>query len=151
MLTYNIWNFNRDWPTRLHLLQRDIERNAPDIVTFQEVRYDFVEGQHQRIHAHQVHSLAQKLPGYQYVYHAAMTYVSSFPLHTDEGVAIFSRFPIKEWYGCFIFRSYQPLSRNFSDHDDSHQRGCLQALIETPVGLINIFTTHFALRYRRNV
>jgi len=58
--------------------------------------------------------------------------------HVDEGVAIFSKLPILE-------TSYLPLTRNFSDAEDEHQRVCLRALINTTRGPINFFVTHMSL------
>ena len=57
---------------------------------------------------------------------------------TDEGLAIFSRYPIIE-------SSFLLLSRNFADNDDVHQRILQRALIDTPFGKITLFNTHFAL------
>ena len=65
-----------------------------------------------------------------------MSYLDRF--HTDEGLAVFSRFPILQ-------SSHLVLSRVLSDSDDAHQRLVMRYLIETPQGHINVFHSHFAL------
>jgi len=52
-------------------------------------------------------------------------------MHEDEGVAIFTVYPILE-------TSHIILTRNFSDPVDQHQRVCLRALIDTPSGNLTI-------------
>ena len=73
---------------------------------------------------------------WHYHYEPAMTYLDQF--HTDEGLAIFSKYPIVEI-------SHLKLSRNLSDSEDAHQRIVLRALLDTPSGQINVFNSHFAL------
>ena len=65
-----------------------------------------------------------------------MTYLDRF--HTDEGLAIFSQYPILEV-------SSLKLSRDLLDQEDAHQRVILRALLDTPVGQVNVFNSHFAL------
>jgi len=115
----------------------------------QEVRY-LNEGLMRSVKSkHQIDDFANRLPGYQFVFQPAMTYLTLSPpyAHTDEGLAIFSKFPILE-------TSYERLTRNFSDPQDEHQRICLRALINTTSGPLNFFVTHMSLSEvarRRNV
>ncbi len=48
MISFNIWNLNEPWKKRLQMLSDQIEREKPDIIGFQEVRYDF--SRYQRTH-----------------------------------------------------------------------------------------------------
>lgn len=73
---------------------------------------------------------------WQYEFQVAMTYLDSF--HSDEGPAYFSQYPILE-------TSYLLLSRVIEDPEDAHQRILHRAVIETPIGNLTIFNTHFAL------
>jgi len=146
IVTYNIWNTNGKWKERLDVIKQQLELDNPDIIAFQEVRFT---QKHSYGHSapsksmHQVEDLAHVLPNYQYVYQPAMTYYDvnsngNHWSHTDEGCAIFSKFPI---VASSLFR----LSRNFSDQVDEHQRALLHASILTPAGIIDVFTTHLSL------
>lgn len=73
---------------------------------------------------------------WHYHYQPAMSYLDQF--HTDEGLAIFSKYPI-------VDIDYLVLSRDLYDSEDAHQRIVLKALLDTPVGQIHVFNTHFAL------
>ena len=78
----------------------------------------------------QVSHLAELLPQYQYVYQPAMLYLDPYgdpPGHVDEGLAVFSIYPIIEV-------SHLRLSRDRSDREDEHQRIVLRAKIRTPNG-----------------
>ena len=65
-----------------------------------------------------------------------MTYIDRF--HTDEGLAIFSKFPIVEV-------SHLKLSRDLHDMEDAHQRIILRTVLDTPIGHVQVFNSHFAL------
>jgi endonuclease/exonuclease/phosphatase family metal-dependent hydrolase len=59
--------------------------------------------------------------------------------HTDEGLSIFSLWPIVE-------TSWTALSRDRDDREDDHQRIVLRACIQSPRGAkINFFVTHLSL------
>ena len=76
---------------RMRLMAHYLRQEAPDIVVFQEIRYDETLGDApQRL---QLAHLAQLLPEYQYVFQPANMYVERHA-RVEEGVAIFSRFPI---------------------------------------------------------
>uniref|UniRef100_A0A6B2L8B9 Endonuclease/exonuclease/phosphatase domain-containing protein n=1 Tax=Arcella intermedia TaxID=1963864 RepID=A0A6B2L8B9_9EUKA len=144
LMSYNIWNLNpeEDYFTKMRIISKQIKAINPDVIGFQEVRFSNID--YPRIRKGiQVEEIARSLPGYQFVFQAAH---SEFPYDlgenpyytTKEGVAIFSRYPI-------IHSRYIPLSRNFSDSEDAHQRVCLGVVIKTPGGEISVFSTHFAL------
>lgn len=154
ILSYNVWNTNpssdvygsgRRWAQyakRLDHLVTFIKAAKAGIIGFQEVRYDGVFGDPGN-HA-QVKHLVDRLPGYQYVYQAAMSYLNSrMPYERiEEGPAIFSRFPI-------IATDYLLLSRDPNDPNDSHQRLCLHAVIDYPQwGSIDVYVTHLSLSER---
>lgn len=62
----------------------------------------------------------------------------------QEGVAIFSRWPILETRHLF-------LSRDGSDRGDFHQRVCLCAVVATPYGNVSFLTTHLSLSQKARV
>ncbi|KAG3113883.1 hypothetical protein PI124_g7108 [Phytophthora idaei] len=151
ILSYNVWNTNpssdvhgagRRWDQytkRLDHLVKFVKEAQADIIGFQEVRYDGVFGEPGN-HA-QVKHLADRLPGYQYVYQAAMTYINSrMPYERiTEGPAIFSKHQI-------IAADYLLLSRDPNDPNDSHQRLCLHAVVNYPHwGEIDVYVTHLSL------
>jgi hypothetical protein len=78
------------------------------------------------------------LPGYQLVSQPAMSFGEADHEYHQEGLAIFSRWPI-------LNSSYILLSRDPNDKGDFHQRICLRALVDTPIGPINFLTTHLSL------
>lgn len=133
---------------------------APDIVAFQEVRLDTTIGPPTQ-HA-QVTHLAQRLPGYNYVFQPAQLYEenSRGADRDEEGPAIFSRFPI-------VHTDYALLSRDPEDPEDVHQRLVLHAVLlvedgpakdststasspsmnemPAPSRLVDVYTTHLSL------
>lgn len=141
MVSYNIWNLNAPWQPRLKLLGQQLHILNPEIIGFEEVRFS---NQDQTIYPsqksiHQIDDLSNSLRGYQYVFQPAMTYLHRERIqHDDEGVAIFSRSPILE-------SDFVLFTRNFSDHEDTHQRICLRSLVNTSIGPIHFFVTHFSL------
>ncbi|GMF28144.1 unnamed protein product [Phytophthora lilii] len=154
ILSYNVWNTNpssdvygagRRWEQyakRLDHLVKFVKESRAGIIGFQEVRYDGVFGELGN-HA-QVKHLADRLPGYQYVYQAAMSYLNSrVPYERiEEGPAIFSKYPI-------VSTDYLLLSRDPNDPNDSHQRLCLHAVIDYPQwGEIDVYVTHLSLSER---
>ncbi|CEG43406.1 RxLR-like protein [Plasmopara halstedii] len=154
ILSYNVWNTNPSFdvygPTRrwnqylkrLDHLVGFIKNAQADIIGFQEVRYDGVFGEPGN-HA-QVKHLADRLPGYQYVYQAAMSYINSnVPYERiEEGPAIFSKYPV-------LKTDYLLLSRDPNDPNDSHQRLCLHAVVDYPSwGKIDVYVTHLSLSER---
>ncbi|CAI5710312.1 unnamed protein product [Peronospora effusa] len=154
ILSYNVWNTNpssdvygagRRWNQyikRLDHLVQFVNDAQADIIGFQEVRYDGVFGEPGN-HG-QVKHLADRLPGYQYVYQAAMSYLNSRKPYEriEEGPAIFSKHPI-------ISTDYLLLSRDPNDPNDSHQRLCLHAVIDYPQwGEIDVYATHLSLSER---
>ncbi|GMF19715.1 unnamed protein product [Phytophthora fragariaefolia] len=154
IMSYNVWNTNpssdvygagRRWPQyvkRLDHLVKFVKESQAGIVGFQEVRYDGVFGEPGN-HA-QVEHLADRLPGYQYVYQAAMSYLNARSPYEriEEGPAIFSKYPI-------VSSDYLLLSRDPNDPNDSHQRLCLHAVIDYPNwGEIDVYVTHLSLSER---
>lgn len=101
----------------------------PAVIGFQEVRYDPTASPYADSWF-QVTHLAELLPEYQFVYQPAMSYLEHGdpPGHVDEGLAVFSLYPIIEV-------SHLRLSRDRSDPGDDHQRIVLRARIQTPHGM----------------
>lgn len=154
ILSYNVWNTNpsadvygganrwKQYTKRLDLLAQYVKESGAGTVGFQEVRYDGAFGGLGN-HA-QVQHLAGRLPGYQYVYQAAMSYLNARAPYEriEEGPAVFSKFPI-------VATDYLLLSRDPNDPNDSHQRLCLHAVIDYPQwGLIDVYVTHLSLSER---
>ena len=121
---------------RMRLMAQYLRQEAPDIVVFQEIRYDETLGDApQRL---QLAHLAQLLPEYQYVFQPANMYVERHA-RVEEGVAIFSRFPISS-------QEYILLSRGFKDRQDDHQRLVLRASVMVPgMGPVRVYGTHLSL------
>eukprot|EP01119_Soliformovum_irregulare_P010023 TRINITY_DN2426_c0_g1_i3.p1 TRINITY_DN2426_c0_g1~~TRINITY_DN2426_c0_g1_i3.p1 ORF type:complete len:440 (+),score=107.61 TRINITY_DN2426_c0_g1_i3:50-1321(+) len=141
LMTYNIWNLNSPWNNRKDLIVQDVREINPDVIAWQEIRYHHKMREKNSIH--QISDLMHNFPEHNFVFESGATYIDTYDARTynqyeDEGVAISSRFPILE-------SSYTRFLRNFSDHEDEHQRLCLRALVETPIGKINYFTSHFSL------
>jgi endonuclease/exonuclease/phosphatase family metal-dependent hydrolase len=154
ILSYNVWNtnpsadvyghFNRwnQYVKRIDHLVEVVKASQAGIIGFQEVRYDGAFGKPGN--RAQVQHLAERLPGYQYVYQAAMSYLNTNnPLERiEEGPAVFSKFPI-------VSSDYLLLSRDPNDPNDSHQRLCLHAVIDYPQwGEIDVYVTHLSLSER---
>ena len=121
---------------RMRLMSKYIREANPDVVVLQEIRYDETLGDH--THRFQLSHLADLLPGLQYVYQPANMYVER-GARVEEGVAIFSKFPITH-------QDYIILSRDYLDKHDDHQRVVLHATIEVPyLGPIQVYGTHLSL------
>ncbi|XP_002739715.1 uncharacterized protein LOC100369100 [Saccoglossus kowalevskii] len=142
--SYNIWNFNsfvednhKEYERRILHLGEIVSQSDSDIVSFQEVRFDLEKSG--ELGPFQVQHLSLALPNYQFIYQPAMTFMDNIFGRTEEGLAIFSKFPIKS-------HDFILLSRNASDPNDFHQRICIHAEIEFPVfGMIHVFNTHLSL------
>lgn len=154
ILSYNVWNTNpssdvygvanrwAQYTKRLDHLVTFVKESRADIIGFQEVRYDGVFGEPGN-HA-QVKHLADRIPGYQFVYQAAMSYLNSRNPYEriEEGPAIFSKYPI-------VSTDYLLLSRDPNDPNDSHQRLCLHAVVDFPQwGQVDVYVTHLSLSER---
>lgn len=139
--TFNIWNFNEPWEERLQMIGHHMATAQPDVIGWQEVRYDI--SQPVRSQVEQLIELPA-FKGYQFVWERGMTYLnfhSRNGWHVDEGVAIFSRFPITR-------ADHRVLSRDMGDGNDrEHQRVCLRARIRPPGSCcpLDFLVTHLTL------
>jgi len=142
VMTYNIWNFNPDWPSRLSKIVEEVKEARPDIVAFEEVRYRFMDP-HGNRGTFQVEEIAQLLGyNYQYYYQHSMTYLDGNTFHEDEGNAIFSIHTIRE-------TDFIRLSRDLEDGEDDHQRIVTRVMVDTPsLGNINMHSSHLSLSHR---
>jgi endonuclease/exonuclease/phosphatase family metal-dependent hydrolase len=162
IMSYNIQHFYRGWDLRIQMLRDFIQKFSPDIIGFQEIRLDEDQTQYSSsldsddfplVGRHQLHHLKEALRGLGYKYYTyqpAMSYIHAHdlyrfsyheefqPIRSEEGVAIFSKYPI-------IDHSYILLSRNISD-SSSHQRICLHAKIKVGEKTIDFYDTHLSLR-----
>ncbi|KAJ0403078.1 hypothetical protein P43SY_009145 [Pythium insidiosum] len=151
IMSFNVWNtnpsadvygYNRRWAQyskRMDHLVSFVRDAQADVVGFQEVRYDSVLGEDGQ-HA-QIEHLSQRLPEYQFVYQAAMSYINDRTPYEriEEGPAIFSKHPV-------VSTDYLLLSRDPNNPNDAHQRLCLHAVIDYPGwGLIDVYVTHLSL------
>jgi len=146
---YNIWNTNDQWELRSEMIVENILKDEIDFVALQEVRYNIVDEykyrraqlerrrfQIQQLKEHLQEKSEEGADQWQYHYHPAMSYMDQF--HIDEGLAIFSRFPILE---C----SHLSLTRDLFDEEDAHHRVILRCALDTPQGTVQVFNSHFAL------
>jgi len=148
VLSYNLWNFSPHYKERMGLITDQIRKLQPDIVGLQEVRYsnhEYPLDDRPPVAGFQLEDLVSELDEYQFVYQPGMSYFRvvagaqrPIPRHTEEGVAILSRYPIVE-------TNFVALSRNFSDIGDEHQRVCLSAVVDTPGGYVSVASTHLSL------
>lgn len=146
VMTYNIWNTNtytkddKQYPARCKLLEKVLLDELPDVITFQEVRYEHFKGDN--LGPNQMKHLSDILKNYQFVYAPAQLDISSlYDGKTEEGVAVFSRFPV-------IAHNTFLLFRNRSNSADVNQRVCLHVQILHPVHrVVHILTTHLSLSH----
>ncbi|CAG5135499.1 unnamed protein product, partial [Candidula unifasciata] len=145
VMTYNIWNFNTyeysgRYQQRISHISKVLKEASPDIVAFQEVRLETPLGG--RLGPCQMDHLISLMPYYQFVYQPAQLQGNSLEQgRTEEGVAIFSKYPI-------IHHDYLLLFRNKSNSADMNQRICLHAVILVPsFGEVHVFNTHFSLSH----
>ena len=107
-------------------LAKYIKDASPDIIGFQEVRFD--SGVVAEDGPYEMKHLIDRLPKYtHYVWQPAHSYFDPQNLHSrvEEGAAIFSKFPI-------LSTDYLLLPRFLNDEDDrQHQPECLHARIAT--------------------
>ena len=69
-----------------------------------------------------------------------MSYPEGPGHRVEEGVAVFSKYPIVE-------SEYLMMSRELDNEDDAHQRICLRVAVNTPNnGVVNFFVSHLALQ-----
>ncbi|EFC46687.1 predicted protein [Naegleria gruberi] len=163
IMSYNIHNYEGNWIKRLMKMIKVIERNQPDVICFQEVRLDekkdlkklnnfhefIFEDEYQLIH---IKKALSQLGYIHYHSRPAMSYVQPFymdvpPTMQEEGLAIFSKYPIIE-------ADYTLLYRDLSD-SSTHQRICVRARILIPhmnsFITADIFNTHLSLKeHERN-
>lgn len=156
VMSANIWNYNH-WQKRLPIMSSAIHKADPDIIGFQEVRNRLhdanaaSQGTTNTVSKHQAEDLAQSLNKYQtdqgkvyqYVAAAAMSFQEGDSEYVQEGLAIFSRYPIKE-------HQRIRLSRDPTDGEDFHQRILLYARIEIPgwgrtSSDLHVLVTHLSL------
>ena len=134
---------------RMQLMAEYVREADPDIIVFQEIRYDETLGD--PTHRFQLQHLAELLPAYQYAFQVSVVrrckkqpanmYVER-GARVEEGVAIFSKFPIAK-------QDYIILSRDFTDKDDNHQRVVLHTTISVPyLGPGHVYGTHLSLSER---
>jgi endonuclease/exonuclease/phosphatase family metal-dependent hydrolase len=90
----------------------------PDIIAFQEVRHDSERDS-------QPSKLAALLPGYMFVWVAAMSYPEHTWHRVEEGCAVFSKYPL----GAI---GYELLPKNPKDRGDVHQRALLHVESQVP-------------------
>ncbi|XP_060072528.1 uncharacterized protein LOC132552378 [Ylistrum balloti] len=146
VMSFNTWNMNslsgkdKHYVKRIEYFGEVVTRSTPDIIGFQEVRYEYSKGG--QLGPNQVQHLADMLEGYQFVFQPGQLQPNSlYEGRTEEGVAIFSKYPIMSVNHLLLFR-------NRSNSADSHQRVCLHAVISHPSGIqINILNTHLSLSH----
>ncbi|WAR20962.1 hypothetical protein MAR_014936, partial [Mya arenaria] len=146
VMSYNIWNMNskpatsNSYTKRMNRVKNVLLGARPDVVCIQEVRY--AEGMGGDMGPAQVATVADWLQEYQFVYEPAQMQPNTIQDgRTEEGVAIFSRYPIvhTQTYMLFI---------NRSNSADTHQRILLRADIYIPItGVVHVLTTHLSLSH----
>ena len=140
VLSLNLWNF-KHFDLRRPLLLDLLTRLRPVVVLWQEVRArKWVEGKPSADGRWQVEALAAMLPDHEYRYAPVMGFrESTAGEHHDEGLAVFSMYPIVDTRLLLLSR------RPDVDAEDFHQRAVLHARVVSPLGPVHVLTTHFSL------
>jgi len=125
VMTYNIWNWNSNWPNRRNIITKIINKLRPHVIGLQEIRERFGDEE-----GSQVEQLGVALPQYNYVYQPAMRYSED-----EEGVAVMSLFPITS-------HDFLPLTF-VPDTSDFNKRVVLYSLLDSPHGSLDFFVSHF--------
>ncbi|KAG2389473.1 hypothetical protein C9374_014033 [Naegleria lovaniensis] len=169
IMSYNIHNYEGNWKLRLFKILKTIRRQNPDVICFQEVRLDEYKelfnsendfSAHVLQDHHQISHLKKALTqlGYIHYFHRpAMSYYSPHfmstngfpPMMHEEGLAIFSKYPMIE-------SDHRLLYRDVTD-PSTHQRISLRSRIIIPFHndanfiTVDIFNTHLSLKeHERN-
>ncbi|XP_033757442.1 uncharacterized protein LOC117339844 [Pecten maximus] len=145
VMSFNTWNMNslsgkdKHYVKRIKDFGEVLAKTKPDIIGFQEVRYEYSKGG--QLGPSQVQHLADMLEGYQFVFQPGQLQPNSlYEGRTEEGVAIFSKYPI-------ISVNHLLLFRNRSNSADTHQRVCLHAVVSHSTGKTHILNTHLSLSH----
>uniref|UniRef100_A0A7S3V086 Endonuclease/exonuclease/phosphatase domain-containing protein n=1 Tax=Aplanochytrium stocchinoi TaxID=215587 RepID=A0A7S3V086_9STRA len=155
VLSYNIWNtmphISRYWSyhsrferysKRLNWFLSHLKEAAADIICLQEVRSDWTLPVQYRHQMSQLTSVLIPMGYSYYVFQSAMSYYGKQEFdadeRTEEGVAIFSKFPI-------VSTSYKLLSRDKGNPLDEHQRIVLHARVDVNGYIVDTFVTHLSL------
>ncbi|KAN0034168.1 hypothetical protein ACTFIV_000654 [Dictyostelium citrinum] len=165
IMSYNTWNFNEPWKDRRILMADLIEKESPDVISFQELRFSAWDsevrssnpikmGEERNQAQHLFKLLGERNLKYNFVYLPSMVYPTNTGLQF-EGLSIFSKHEISNTDSI-------KLSRDIKKTDDAHQRSCLRVEINFKKKQyinnennnnqhleiskkINIFTSHFSL------
>ena len=124
LLTLNIWSHHPPWPTRKRLIQAGLRAEAPGLVALQEVLQPTGPG------TGQADELAEGL-GYRVVFSRACRLTG--PVPADYGVALLSRYPIRE-------HRTEPLPTP----PGVEPRVLLYALCSVKVGVLPVLVTHLS-------
>jgi endonuclease/exonuclease/phosphatase family metal-dependent hydrolase len=124
LLTLNIWSHHPPWPTRKRLIQQGLVAESPDLVALQEVLQPHGPG------TAQADELAEGL-GYRVVFSRACRLTS--PVKADYGIALLSRFPIREHR-----------TELLPTPPELEPRALLYALCSVKVGVLPVLVTHLS-------
>jgi endonuclease/exonuclease/phosphatase family metal-dependent hydrolase len=138
-MTFNIWNYQRDWRRRRDLIARLIDAHRPDVVALQETRHDprYERGRGQG------EQLAELL-GYHLTSVVAHAFVPF--LRVNEGLSILTSSPPlrvmqrRLTRASLLRRALDPAVRA-----DGNQRVCLGVAVRAGVQEAHIYDTHFSL------
>ncbi len=133
--TYNVWNFNAPYRTRLVAIARLLETAACDVMLLQEMRMRWTFHHVTFIMA----DLARHFPGFSYDFQPAMAYLESRSFDT-EGLAVMTRLPL---LGVHVL----DLSNNATlDSDDGHARIFMRATVALSSAVsLDMHNTHMSL------
>jgi len=126
IMSYNIWNYNGNWPRRLLLIANALKKAEANIIGFQEIRYKYTDPK-----VNQLSQIAELFPDYNYIYQPAMRFDTE-----AEGVGIMTIYPIA--YSNYTELKFIPGSI------DNNKRIALRTLLDTPSGQFDFFATHFS-------
>jgi len=124
LLTLNIWSHHPPWQTRKRLIRQGLVAESPDLVALQEVLQPHGPG------TSQADELAEGL-GYRVAFSRACRLTR--PLAADFGLALLSRFPIREHR-----------TELLPTPSGVETRALLYALCSVKVGVLPVLVTHLS-------
>lgn len=142
----NLWNHNH-WIPRLDVLKSEIRSMNADVIAFQEVRSKKLtqeENAKGRIQIMDLLDLLFSISGHKWFwsFEPAMNFIetsSGTEEIVEEGLAIFSRYPI-------LSSNALKLSWDRNDPSDFHQRLCQKVFLHLPSGdTVQVLNTHVSL------
>ena len=139
ILSFNLFNYNENWKLRFKMILNMIKKHPSNILAFQEIRFSGDSDSNFQLNFLKKYLIPEGF--IYYTFKCSMIYQHD---NQEEGLAIFSKFPITRT------KKYL-LKRNLND-DSSHQRILIFSEIKSSNGnILQIFNTHLSLNLKMNL